>query len=379
MGSLGNAANLQRKLLLIDSFRVHGPAVVTSAPAMHGATMIKQSIFRVARSGLFSTLVSLLEKLERRPNLLRVLTYHRVDHPDARPDLDPDLISATPEDFARQMEHLAERHHVVSIEQVLQAIRGGCRLPPRSVLITFDDAYCDFWENAWPTLRRLRLPAVMFVPTSFPDQPRRFWWDTVHAAMRPAVADRQLAELGFDVVPRETPARRYARVVGELKRLPHDEVLARVAKLSRPGELPALPSPVMTWDELRELAAQGLTLGAHTRTHPLLNRVPVDAAVEEAVGSLRDLRSRVPGVPSILAYPGGAFSGELVRRLRGDFELAFTTCRGINELERADALLLRRINVSRHAPGSLVRAQMLAGLRHFNRHWAASESLPSRL
>lgn len=331
--------------------------------------MIKQSILRVARSRLFSTLVTLLEKLEHHQNLLRVLTYHRVDDPAARPDLDPHLISATPEDFARQMEHLAEHYQVVTIDHVLQALRGTSPLPPRSVLVTFDDAYCDFAEHAWPTLKRLGLPAVMFVPTAFPGQPRRFWWDTVYEALHKCQTDGELSELGIDVHAHETRTQTYRRVAGDLKMLPHHEVLARVAELSQKCGLSAPVSPVMAWDELKQLADQGLTLGAHTHTHPLLNRVSVDSAVEEAVVSLRELRLRVPGAPAILAYPGGAFSDEVVRQLRDEFDLAFTTCRGINDLGHADSLRLRRINVGRHTPGSLVRAQMLAGVRHFNRQW----------
>jgi len=331
--------------------------------------MIKQGIFRVARSPIFSTFVTLLEKLERRPNLLRVLTYHRVDHPDTRPALDPNLISATPEQFARQMEHLAEHAHVVTVDQVLAAVRHQAMLPPRSVLITFDDAYQDFYEHAWPTLKRLGLPAVMFVPTAYPSQPRCFWWDTIYERVRAGIVDFNLSNGDVQTASTERPSQTYRRIARELKNRPHEEVLQCVADISAQEAYTMAPSPVMTWDELAQLAAEGLTLGAHTRTHPLLNRVPLDVAVEEAVGSWRDLKSRIPNAPSVFAYPGGAFSDDVVRCLRDHFELAFTTCRGINDLGRADPLRLRRINVSRHTPGSLVRAQMLAGVRHLNRRW----------
>jgi len=337
--------------------------------------MIKQSIFRIARSRAFSALVKLLENLERQPNLLRVLTYHRVDYLDARPDLDPNLISATPEDFARQMEHLAEHYHVTTIDQVLHSVRDKSPLPPRTVLVTFDDAYSDFSEHAWPTLRRLGLPAVMFVPTAFPGQTRQFWWDTVYEVLRNCKEDWELSEWGIEVLPNETRTQTYRRVVCELKMLSHDELLARVAELSRQAESSAPASPVMGWDELEKLADQGLTLGAHTRTHPLLNRVPLQVAVDEAVGSLRDLRSHVCEVASILAYPGGAFSDEVVHHLQDEFELAFTTCRGINDMGQADALRLRRINVSCHTPNSLVRAQMLGGVRYLNHRWPLESAI----
>ncbi len=330
--------------------------------------MIRQSIIRVARNPLFSSLVTLLEKLEHRPNLLRVLTYHRVNTPDARPDLNTNLVSATPDQFARQMEHVASRACVVTIDQILQAVQNEAPLPPRSVLITFDDAYRDFLDHAWPTLQRLGLPAVMFVPTAFPDRPRSFWWDTVYAAVHHGRAV-DLSGLGVEVAAGEAPERIYRHLSRQLKSLPHDVMLHRVAELADQAGLPEPSSAVMTWEELKNLAKNGLTLGAHTRTHPLLNRVPIATAIDEAVTSLHELQAHVPAAPPILAYPGGAFSREVVDGLRPHFQLAFTTCRGISDLRRADALRLRRINVSRHTPGSLMRAQMLSGIRYFNRRW----------
>src|SRR5207244_1429016 len=97
------------------------------------------------------------------PRVLRVLTYHRVDQ------LQP---------FACQMEYLAARYHVVSVARVLTAFDGGSPLPPRAVLLSFDDAYRSFAVQAWPILRRHGFSAALFVPTAYPgsDAPR-FWWD----------------------------------------------------------------------------------------------------------------------------------------------------------------------------------------------------------
>ena len=97
---------------------------------------------------------------ERRPGLLRVLTYHRVAELADRPDLDPRLISTTPAVFDQQMRYLAGHFKVVSLNEVLETLKGGKRLPDRAVLITFDDAYCDFTDYAWPILKRHKLPVT---------------------------------------------------------------------------------------------------------------------------------------------------------------------------------------------------------------------------
>ena len=110
--------------------------------------------------------------------MLRVLTYHRVAKPNDTPTLEPRLISTTPAMFAQQMRYLARHYAVVSLEDVLHAVTTGMRLPKRAVLITFDDAYRDVGDIAWPILQRYQLPATLFVPTWYPAQPERaLWWD----------------------------------------------------------------------------------------------------------------------------------------------------------------------------------------------------------
>ena len=132
-----------------------------------------------------------------RSGLLRVLTYHRVAEITDRPDLDPRLISATPAVFDQQMGYLAGNFNVVSLYDVLEAVQGGRRLPGRAVLITFDDAYCDFTDYAWPILTRHRLPVTMFVPTAYPDRPERsLWWDRLHRAFSASRSELHSTPIG---------------------------------------------------------------------------------------------------------------------------------------------------------------------------------------
>ena len=99
----------------------------------------KQGLSLATRSTAFSRFVGLLERFgDRRTDLLRVLTYHRVDERDAHPELNPGLLSATPEDFDRQMEFLAAHYRVISIDELLDVSRPLQNLflvkpnPPRS-------------------------------------------------------------------------------------------------------------------------------------------------------------------------------------------------------------------------------------------------------
>ncbi len=102
-------------------------------------------------------------------NSLCVLAYHRVSDPKDSPMLDPGLLSATLASFEQQMCYLTKDYQVVSLEEVLNAVERETCLPSRAVLITFDDAYCDFADYAWSILNRFRLPATIFVPTAYPN------------------------------------------------------------------------------------------------------------------------------------------------------------------------------------------------------------------
>ncbi len=333
---------------------------------------VKQASLVAAGTRTFARFLSLAERVaDRRPNLLRVLTYHRVDEPDARPALYPGLISATPKEFELQAGYLAANCHVVSMPEVLETCASGTALPSRAVLLTFDDAYRDFAEHAWPILKRYRLPATLFVPTAFPDQPGRiFWWDRLHQAVNNFVGRQDLnTPLGrLPLMTADQRGQAFVRLKKYAQRLPHHETMALVARIC--DDLgAALPTPaVLGWDVLRQLAREGVTLAAHTCTHPLLNRLSLGEARAEALGSLCDLEREIGRALPVLAYPGGEYNHQLVRVLaRAGFVLAFTTVRGINDLRVADRLRLRRINVGRHTNLAVLRAQLLPWSVHLNR------------
>jgi peptidoglycan/xylan/chitin deacetylase (PgdA/CDA1 family) len=316
-------------------------------------------------------LFDLLERGERdRRDVLRVLMYHRIG--DSRDhSLYPGLVSASPRAFERQIRCLAERHRFVSMDEVLHWHRTGSRLPPRALLLTFDDAYADFAEHAWPILSELGLPATVFVPTAIPDRPRlAFWWDRLFRAIegsdRAACESTPLGRLEL----RDSASRRRAfrRLRDLIESLPHDRAMQLVDDISRElGESPA-PNPVLGWDALRSLARAGVTLCSHTRTHPKLDRIPTALIRREVAGSLADLQREIGNVLPVFAYPEGRFGKDAVHVVAKEgVELAFTTDRGLNHMASAHPLLLRRIPVWPRATDPVLRAQLMGWTVGLNR------------
>ena len=331
--------------------------------------MIKQFVSGIASSPAFAKFVGLLENSGgERENLLRVLTYHRVDEADAHPWLDPGLISATPEIFAQQMKYLAANYEPVSTSEVVGAFEKGnpAALPRRAVLVTFDDAYCDFAEHAWPVLRQYQIPVILFVPTAFPDHPERlFWWDRLFHALRTTSMEKLSTPVGlFSLSTSGQRAEAYKSLKNHLKTVPHVSAMAEVDRIC--SDLNVLPQKniVLSWDALKRLANEGVALGAHTQNHPIMSCITLDELESEVQGSLRDLTNQTGSAPLTFAYPSGIHNDAAVSVVqRAGFKLAFTTRRGLNAVGQADRLRLQRINVGSRTTLPVLRAQLLAWSR----------------
>ena len=317
---------------------------------------------RAAGTRPASVLVDVLERLAPpRRDGLGVLTLHRVG--PQSPDVAPGTLSATPERLADLLDNLARRHAFIDLDALLRRLDGGAALPPRALLVTIDDGYLDTAEHAWPILRDRGVPAVLFVPTAYPDDATRtFWWDRVYRAMAASPASDVRLPDGSVHALSDGPsrARTYRAFRDAVKAMPHDDLLAAVdATVGRLGPEPPR-SGILGWAALRALAADGLTLAPHSRTHPLLARIRTDELDGEIAGSREDL-AREAGVASVaFAYPSGAVSGPVRDAVaRAGLRVAFTTDRGSNDLRHADPLTLRRVNVAVGTPAPLIRAQVV--------------------
>jgi peptidoglycan/xylan/chitin deacetylase (PgdA/CDA1 family) len=103
--------------------------------------------------------------------------------------------------------------------------------------------------------------------------------------------------------------------------------------------------PLATWDELRELAANGVAVGSHARTHGRLAETHEDLLDDELAGSLAELRMQVPAAVPVIAYPHGSHD-ERVRAatIRAGYQSAFTTETGRNGAG-TDPYCLRRVSI----------------------------------
>ncbi len=328
-------------------------------------TLFSKCALSMVNSWAGSNLLSSFESRDQRDNVLRVITYHRVDDPSDNPHLYPGVHSATPQQFAAQLDQLQACANIVSLDEVIDAIEGKRRLPAKSVLITFDDAYQNF-ETAWQLLKSRGLPVVLFVPTSFPDHPERtFWWDRVHWAIRSTPKTQIMLDgqhLPLETAKQKSVAAR--SIAAKVKQLPHREAMPWIDTLCKELQEDIKPNEVLSWQRLKELSDEGVAIGAHTHTHPLMNQITLDQAREEAERSREELQQRMGTEIRSFCYPAGGVSDEVASMLREiGYSAAFTTKRGVNDFDTCDAMRLHRINVGGRTSTNVMRMQFLSYAR----------------
>ena len=212
-----------------------------------------------------------------------ILLYHRV----AEEAHDPFKLCVTPDEFDRQMRHLASRYRVLPLAE-LQTWSGIADRPEPAVAVTFDDGYLDNLTTASPVLLEHRIPATFFLTTLGLAAPREYWWDTLARS----------EDLGID------EARSFHQRVVHASLSERDSLLgSRARTWSAPGRSDARP---MVEREVMDLASRpGHDVGAHTVNHLYLPRQEASVISQEMLESKRRLESILRRPIQALAYPFG--------------------------------------------------------------------------
>lgn len=237
-----------------------------------------------------------------RKQRLSILIYHRVlPVRDAMRPGEP-----TVDEFDAQMRILRQHFHPLPLVEAVERLQAGT-LPDGAVCVTFDDGYADNDTHARPVLGKYRIPATVFVSTGFLNG-GRMWNDTVIEVIRGCKDSAlDLRELELGCYPLATIEQRREAADSILLRIKHLDPGARIALVNDIAKRgPALPDDLMLTDaQVRSLARNGVSIGAHTVNHPILSSIPVGLARAEIQDSKRYLEGVIQESIDVFAYPNG--------------------------------------------------------------------------
>ena len=260
--------------------------------------------------------------LAKRP-AFRILMYHRIVEPNTLPyPIEPGMY-VRPESFALQCEFMKREMQVLPLSDLVELALANKPPPPRSLAITFDDGYQDFYQNALPTLTRLGLPATVFLPTAFIGTERMFSYDLFAAQLERARNHPELREKFFyaldDARLRELVDLLYhgesngstealSQIIRRLKELDRTQrgiILEALASLSATG---FYPRTFMSWSEVRECQEIGITFASHSHNHPYLDEQSAEEILEDTRLASATLAKHKISTLDYYCFPNGNFN-----------------------------------------------------------------------
>lgn len=195
----------------------------------------------------------------RKSERVVLLMYHRVS---GNVNLELDLVFS---DFKKQIDLLAATHCVISLDEAIDRVTNKNLNGKTWYVITFDDAYDDFYSHVFPLICKHGIPVTLYVPTGFLDQP-------------------------------DSPP---------VSRITHN------IKLLRP----------ISWLQLKEIAnSQLITIGGHTHSHQEMTSLSDSEALSEVERCDYALASHLGKPIRHFAYPRGVWNSRIERLLAGRYE-----------------------------------------------------------
>lgn len=236
----------------------------------------------------------------------RVLMYHRFS--DQR-----ELGKVCIDTLERQIIELKDNFHVFPLSYISERLSNNKSIPENTVVITIDDGYKDFYLYAYPLLSKYNVPVTIYITTDFIDERIWLWPDKINYVLKGTncdhvYIDRFNREISLATIDDRNSA--WDELIGYCMGLPQEDRdkfiddmadKLKVAISNKPHE----EYSAMSWDMIREIAGNGIDIGAHTITHPVLSRESESKAIEEISGCKRKIESIINKPVVNFCYPNG--------------------------------------------------------------------------
>jgi peptidoglycan/xylan/chitin deacetylase (PgdA/CDA1 family) len=170
-----------------------------------------------------------------------ILMFHRVN------DHSDKHLTTSQIVFEETICAISNNYKTVSLPSLIQIINGKEKLDPKTIVVTFDDGYRDNFLNAAPILLKYGVPATFFITTGYIGSQKVFDWD-------------QDSDVSY---------------------------------------------PLMSWQEVRDLAGMGFDIGSHTVNHVNLGKTSIALARQELRDSKNQIESEIGKPVTSFSYPFG--------------------------------------------------------------------------
>ena len=245
--------------------------------------------------------------------------------------------------FREQIEFFqSEGARFIGADELLGALSGGVALPPKAVLLTFDDGYVDHYTNVFPILKEKGIPAFFSMPGKILAEHKVLDVNKIHfiLASRPLV---QLLPLVMEKLDHyrgqefPIPPNRelYEKLAVESRFDPPEVIFVKRLLQAELEEglrnrivddlfRTCVPLPeeafaeelYMSYDQVRLMRREGMDFGIHGYDHYWMNRLTPQALEQDVAKALETFCGVVDPDRWIACYPYGSHSDDVIRLIQ---------------------------------------------------------------
>ena len=258
---------------------------------------------------------------------------------------------------------LSRYYHFVSLQEAVEMLSRQKPIKPYSLVLTFDDGCRNNIKYALPICRKFGVPITIYPATGNVENRKPFWFDRLDYAIQHADVDGREVRIGNEIIclssnNRDSLRCSYKQLRNASKKLEQSDLKfqSEIEKLAAGFEAESGQSlgdifetdnwsALLTWEEVRNAAQEGVCFGSHTVDHIRLDRVDVEMIRDQLARSKEMIEAHTGQLCDHLCYPNGSFNDQVVKIAHEcGYKSAVTTVEGTNRLGD-DLMKLRRIHI----------------------------------
>ena len=285
-------------------------------------------------------IVRIFRFITKKKKKIKILMYHRIA--DNSIDILPyySQLNVSVKSFEEQIIYLKKNYNIIRVEDIENA-------PENSVIITFDDGYLDNYTNAYPILKKYDVPATIFVAADAIDG--KILWINKYYYCLNNISLEELIDYFNIITNADIKLKNKIKSAEEMQHFlmfklnkKRREII--IEKIIKHFKLKLPIKNYMTWNNLKEMSKNNISIGSHTCSHQLLSTLTAEEIEEELINSKKKIEDNVNKVNAI-AYPWGnkkSFNKEVIKTASKYYKYGLTTLPYLNFKNK---LLLPRISV----------------------------------
>ncbi|WP_417536863.1 polysaccharide deacetylase family protein [Methylophaga sp.] len=234
----------------------------------------------------------------------RILMYHRIS-----PDGAPGTISV--DQFRSHIKLIKKEFNPIPLSELVELHEQGAA-PKNAVVVTFDDGYRDFADYAFPIMKAEGVTATLFLTTGFVNGDLWLWPDQLKYLVdrRTHTGNFQLQSLDTHLDLNLSPYEIWSELADYCMKMSNDRKIDFIKKLYSKNnvEIPVTPPekyrPV-TWQQVKRMVDDGLEIGCHTYSHPILTKTKEEELKAELLDSKKMIEKKISKKVNFFCYPNG--------------------------------------------------------------------------